>query len=416
MQSRNKKTFPFARRYRRVNSDNLPAHASVHASIREAYPGLSLPKAQHERNGRLHLASTVSALVLTLASWAAIAQTAPPAPPASVVEVAKAEVARIAPRHWAPGSVVSRDDAKLATSAAGRLVYVAEVGTRLKAGDRVAKLEDEAILLRLEDTRSEVARIKAQRELADRQRERLEKLATTNSIAANQLDEARAQVTQLNAQLRQVEVRVRSAQHDLDQTEVRALFPGVVSERLAQRGEYVATGASIAHVVDTTHLEARVQAPLALASLVQPDMKLAVRVGDKEFKAKVRAVVPVGEERSRQFELRLALTDTPLLVGSAIEVALPEREVAQTLAVPRDALVVRGEGSYVMRIKADSTAERVDVKAGASDGELTAVTGELAAGDTVVVRGAERLSVGQKVRIAEGAAVAVATPASPHAG
>ena len=362
------------------------------------------------------LASVFGALVLTLASCAAIAQTAAPAPPATVVQVAKADVARIAPRHWAPGSVVSRDDAKLATSAAGRLVYVAEVGTRLKAGDRVAKLEDEAILLRLEDTRSEVARIKAQRELADRQRERLEKLATSNSIAANQLDEARAQVTQLNAQLRQVEVRVRSAQHDLDQTEVRALFPGVVSERLAQRGEYVATGASIAHVVDTTHLEARVQAPLALASLVQPDMKLTVRVGDKEFKANVRAVVPVGEERSRQFELRLALTDTPLLVGSAIEVALPEREVAQTLAVPRDALVVRGEGSYVMRIKADSTAERVDVKAGASDGELTAVTGELAAGDTVVVRGAERLSVGQKVRIAEGAAVAAASPSSPHAG
>jgi len=155
----------------------------------------------------------------------------------------------------------------------------------------------------------------------------------------------------------------------------------------------------------------KVQAPLALASLVKPDMKLSVRMGDHEFKAVVRAVVPVGEERSRQFELRLALIDAQLMVGSAIEVALPEREVAETLAVPRDALVVRGEGSYVMRIKADNTAERVDVKAGASDGELTAVSGALNAGDKVVVRGAERLSVGQKVRIEEhDAAVAVASP------
>jgi len=356
-----------------------------------------------------------AALLVLLVAFVQVQAQAPapaaPAPPPTVVQVAEADVARIAPRHWAPGSVVSRDDAKLATSAAGRLEHVAEVGTRVKAGDPVAKLEDEAIRLRLEDTRAEVERIKAQRELAQRQQDRLEKLATSNSIAANQLDEARGQVVQLSAQLRQVEVRVRSAQHDLDQTEVRAPFPGVVSERLAQRGEYVATGAAIAHLVDTSHLEVRVQAPLALASLVKPDMKLSVRMGDREFKAVVRAVVPVGEERSRQFELRLALIDAQLMVGSAIEVALPEREVAETLAVPRDALVVRGEGSYVMRIKADNTAERVDVKAGASDGELTAVSGALNAGDKVVVRGAERLSVGQKVRIEEhDAAVAVASP------
>jgi len=361
-----------------------------------------------------------AALLVLLVAFVQVQAQAPapaaPAPPPTVVQVAEADVARIAPRHWAPGSVVSRDDAKLATSAAGRLEYVAEVGTRLKAGDRVAKLEDETIRLRLEDAKTEVARITAQRDLADRTRERLEKLTTTNSVAANQLDEARAQVSQYIAQLRQAEVHVRSAQHDLEQTELRSPFPGVVSERLVQRGEYVATGAAIAHVVDTTHLEARVQAPLALASLLQPDMKLPVRMGDREFKASVRAVVPVGEERSRQFELRLSLTDANLLVGSAIEVALPEREVAQTLAVPRDALVVRGDGSYVMRIKADNTAERIEVKAGASDGELTAITGGITAGDVVVVRGAERLSAGQKVRIAERAAVAETGSASPRSG
>jgi RND family efflux transporter MFP subunit len=365
---------------------------------------------------KMILAAALALLVPLLATRTEAQQAKAPEPPATVVEVAKAGIAHIAPRHWAPGSVVSRDDAKLATSAAGRLVHVAEVGTRLKAGEPVAKLEDEAIRLRLEDAKTEVARITAQRELAERQRERLEKLATTNSIAANQLDEARAQVVQLAAQLRQVEVRVRSAQYDLEQTEVHAPFPGIVSERLATRGEYVAAGAAIAHLVDTTNLEAKVQAPLALAALVKPDMKLPVRIGDREFKAVVRAVVPVGEERSRQFELRLALNDNPPMVGSAIEVALPEREVAETLAVPRDALIVREDGSFVMRIKADNTAERVEVKAGASDGELTAVTGTLAAGDNVVVRGAERLSAGQKVRISERAAVAAAAPSSPRAG
>ena len=106
----------------------------------------------------------------------------------------------------------------------------------------------------------------------------------------------------------------------------------------------------------------------------------------------------------------------PALIGSAIEVALPEHEVAQTLAVPRDALIVREDGSYVMRIKPDSTAERVEVTAGASDGELTAVSGALSAGDSVVVRGAERLSTGQKVRVSPSASVAATSPFSAHSG
>jgi RND family efflux transporter MFP subunit len=183
----------------------------------------------------------------------------------------------------------------------------------------------------------------------------------------------------------------------------------VVSERLAQRGEFVATGAAIAHLVDIDHLEARVQAPLGLAAMLRTNMELAIRSGGDASKARVRAIVPVGEERSRQFELRLALADASLLVGSAIEVALPEREATRALAVPRDALVVRADGNHVVRVSDDGGSERISVRVGASDGELTAVDGALNAGDLVVVRGAERLAAGQKVRIATAMSVVAAS-------
>ncbi|MEZ5461827.1 efflux RND transporter periplasmic adaptor subunit [Dokdonella sp.] len=322
-----------------------------------------------------------------------------PAPPAPVVEVVSVELTPIAPQRWVPGSVVSRDDARLATSASGRLEFVAEVGTRLKAGELVAQLEDQAAKLRLEDAQSEVARIKAQGELARRQRERLKALVSSNSIAANQLDEAEAQVAQLDAQLRQAEVRVRSARYDLKQTRVVAPFPGIVTERLAQRGEFAATGTAIVHLVNVTNLEASVQAPLAMSALVKPGMELSVRDGDKTYKERIRAVIAVGDDRSRQFEIRIAMT-SPVLVGNAVEVALPEREAENTLAVPRDALVERPNGTYVVRVSDDGSSERIEVTIGASDGFFTAVDGDLSAGDRIVVRGAERLGDGQKVRVA----------------
>ena len=135
-----------------------------------------------------------------------------------MVEVAAVDLMPMAPQRWVPGSVVSRDDARLATGASGRLEFVAEVGTRLNAKELVARLEDRAARLQLEDARSEVARVNAQRELAERQRDRLQSLANSNSIAATQLDEAKAQVNQLVAQQRQAEVRVHSARYDLEQT------------------------------------------------------------------------------------------------------------------------------------------------------------------------------------------------------
>ena len=188
-----------------------------------------------------------------------------PEPPATVVEVATANIAHIAPRHWVPGSVVSRDDAKARASAAARLVDVAEVGTRVKAGERLAKLDDQALRLRREESRP-TSRGSRRSAHSPTQRERLEKLDTSNSIAANQIDEARAQVVQLAAQLRQVEVRVRSDNTTSNRRTCTRRSRASSPNASRKRGEYVQVGATIAHLVDTTNLEAHVQAPLALAA------------------------------------------------------------------------------------------------------------------------------------------------------
>ena len=332
--------------------------------------------------------------LLAVASAPAPAQQNEPA----VVEVVKATVARVAPRRWVPGSIVSRNDARLATSVAGRLEYVAEVGTSVRAGERIAKLEDTAVELRVAEAQAEIARIEAQRAAAERQGRRLEQLAN-NSISQTQLDEARSQLSVLTAQLQQAQVRHRLALHDLAQTQVRAPFSGIVTERLAQRGEYVATGAAIAHLVDTANLEVRVQAPLAFVDLVKPSLALPLKMGKQQLQAKVRTLVPVGTERSRQFELRLTLAERALAVGSAVEVGLPEDQAAEALVVPRDAVAIRQEGNYVMRVRPDGIAERIDIITEATDGDRVTVRGAVNPGDSVVVRGVERLQNGQRVRI-----------------
>lgn len=324
----------------------------------------------------------------------------PPAPPATV-SVAQAHEVKLSPSRWVPGSVVSRDDARIASVASGRIVEIAEVGTVVAKGERIAKLDDTSLRLRLEQMRASAGRAKAQRDLAQTQSTRLAKLAPGNAIAQTQLDEARATLEGAEQELARADAERRSIEHDISETDIRAPFGGVVTERFAQRGEYLNTGAPVAHLVDTTHLEARVQAPLALATKLVAGQEVTLRLHGATQPVSVRAVVPVGDERSRQFELRVKLPEGVALVGTAIEVALPESDGASALTVPRDALVLRESQTYVIRVKADNTAERVDVKPGAARDTLVEVTGALAAGDRVVVRGAERLNPGQAVRVVE---------------
>jgi len=328
------------------------------------------------------------------------AQAAAEKAPAAIVEVGTATASKLAPQRWVPGSVVSRDDAKIASAEAGRLDYVAEVGTRVKAGERLAKLDDQALRLRQEELLAEVRRTEAQRALAATQLERLQKLEASNTIAKSQIDEARATL-ETNAQTTsRARAQLREIEHDIAQADVRAPFEGIVTERFAQRGEYLQIGMNIVHLVDITHIEARVQAPLTMADKIKAGMVVSLRAGGVEKSATVRAVVPVGDERARQFELRVGVDPTLALVGSAVEVALPEtgKEVAG-LTVPRDALVLRQDRTYVIRISGDNKAEQVPVTPGVTSGELVEVRGALSVGDRLVVRGAERLSAGQLVAV-----------------
>ena len=111
-------------------------------------------------------------------------------------------------------------------------------------------------------------------------------------------------------------------------------------------------------------------------------------------------MIPVGDERSRMIEIRVAVSEPEWVIGSAVRVALPSSEVRELVSIPRDALVLRGSEMFVYRVTAESTAERVDVTTGVGRGDHVEVTGNVAAGDELVIRGAERLRPGQALNVA----------------
>ena len=267
---------------------------------------------------------TCALLLAPLAVTAALPAGAadPPAAERPVVEVGSVSVRPVSVESWIQGSIVSRSDARIASVLAGRVIWVAEVGTRVGQGEPIARLDDTVMRLRLEDLRAQVAHARAQQQFNNSQLERFDRLAATQA------------------------------------------HPGQI---------------------------------------------VTVRDHGVEKSGRVRTVVPVGDDRSRQFEVRVTLPSPEWLVGTSIEVSLPSAAVRTAVTVPRDALVIRQNHAYVLRLPRTDTVAELDVTPGAGIADVVEVRGPLSAGDRLVVRGGERLAAGQAVRVIDRTPRATAT-------
>jgi len=299
----------------------------------------------------------------------------------------------------ATGTVVSRNDARISSEVGGTLAWIAEPGTVVRRGDAIARLDTARLSLELRDNQAALKRLDAQLSLLATQRARLESLAGQSMVSQTQLDEAQSREQMAQQDVEQARVARDRAKLDLDRARVRAPFAGIVAERMQQSGEYVASGAPLLRLVNDRELEVVARAPLVSADSVVAGAKVRLVDGDRRATGTVRAVIPVGDERSRMVELRIALADGSLRVGAPVRVEIAPQNVKTVVTVPRDAVILRQGASYVMRVRADNTAERVAVNLGPGRDNQVQIDGTLRAGDRVIIRGGERLEPGQAVKV-----------------
>ena len=319
--------------------------------------------------------------------------------PEAIVEVATVSQGRSTAMLRLPGTVLSMRDARISAEVGGRLVWVAEVGEEIAEGEPLAVIDDHLLKLQLRNDWAEIERIKADIDYNQRQIARLKRLAEQDNTSRSGLDEMESRLQMLEQQLRIAEVNRDRTVYDLGRARVRAPFAGVIASRETAAGEYTEPGDPLLRLVDTRTLEISVNAPLRTARYNAPGSVLQVEGDGQQMEAEIRAIVPVGDSRSRMLELRLTLEPGYWYIGEAVTVELPDGTGETSLEVPRDALVLRDSEVFVYTLSPDNKAVKIPVVPGAGNNGAIAVHGKLEPGAPVVVRGAERLHDGQSVRI-----------------
>jgi RND family efflux transporter MFP subunit len=340
--------------------------------------------------------------MLLVATALAPSMTVAQQPSAKIVQVAEVLRIEITPTVSVPGTIYSRNEVQITAGVSGRLSMVAEPGTIIEKGDVVASIDQAALLLQRAEQEALLERAEISLRQLESQLRRQRELAGSNLVSEFELEQTEANRDLARSDANITRVRIRQIDEQIQRSETRANFSGVVVERVRREGEEVARGERLARLTDLLNLEVRAFVPLKhLARTVVGD-SIEINASETSHDGRIRALVPTGDVRSQTFEAIIDLPEQATgvwTVGQLVSVAVPIRSSELSLTVPRDALVLRQGGQFVYRINDENRAERILVDIGDSHGELIAVAGALYEGDRIAIRGAESLSDGAEVRI-----------------
>lgn len=322
--------------------------------------------------------------------------------PATMVVVKPVEELPVGEPIVVNGQLRARHDILLPSTVDGQLQWVLPEGTVVEKGGVVALVDDQELLLRKAEQVLLAERAEINHKYLDQEVRRLTQLQAQNLASQTQLAEMVSRRDLAANDLAVARSRIAQLDESLSRTRIISPVPAMVIERLAQGGEFAQRGAGVVRIVNPKALEVRVTIPLGYLNRVATGRTITVTVNEVSFDSVLRSVVRAGDGNSQSF---MAIADVPealtdlMLAGQFAEVEVPLSYDSKALFVPRDAVVLRSDGSYVYLIDENNVAKRVVVTLGRGQGDRVAVSGDLSVGDNVAVRGVERLVDGQIVSL-----------------
>lgn len=343
--------------------------------------------------------SLITLLLTTAIAPAYGANSQQPAVPVKVAEVKQTE---IVPTVAVTATLHSRHPIRITSAIGGQLSWVAEPGSYMVKGETVAKMDLVPLQLQLDEQLAQVDRAKTNLDFQNRELKRLEQLKIKDATSAFQIDQTRSQRDMAISELAIAQSRSQQIKDQIARAVIKAPFNATVTERLHFAGENINRNTHIATMVDNSHLEARAYLPLKHLPYIKVGNNVALSSAEHKMENPISAIIPSADPRSQTFELRIKLDNSAInywAAGQLVNIKLPLNQSRQALTVHRDALIIRRDGVYVIKIDKDNKAQRVKVDVGNGTAEWVAVKGELNQGDKVAIRGAERLSDGQQVQL-----------------
>jgi multidrug efflux pump subunit AcrA (membrane-fusion protein) len=378
----------------------------------------------------------------------------PAQPPAVEVTTATA-IVRDLPRFFeATGSLSGDEQTDVSPSIAGKVSVVAvEMGSYVKRGQTIVRLDDVDAKLRVQQGQAQVDQAKAALrqaeekvgirpgqafeinklpevanarlalELAEKNLRRSEKLIESGDVSRSAYDQQKAQRDQLKEQYesalslaRQNNAAVMTARANVANAEsqlnlairnqsyanVYSPIDGYVADRPADLGEYVSTTTKVATIVKINPLRVRIDIPEQAIPAVSVGQSVSVTTSawpDRNFGGRIARISPNVTPTSRTLTVEAEIENGSgtLKPGQFATVRILQSRAAPATLVPARAVRTESGVSRVFVVK-DGKAQERQVQLGQTEGDLIEIKTGVAENEIVATSNVEQLSDGMAVK------------------
>jgi membrane fusion protein, multidrug efflux system len=319
------------------------------------------------------------------------------------VAVVKTDIVRSGPAI--AGTLVPVRNAQLRAQVAGSVLEaLAQQGQHVAANQVLARIDAAPIRDAYLSAKAAVSSAELAADNADRQVKRFDTLLAAGAVAERDHEGVMQQAAQAHAGLANAKAGLVEVEKQLANTEIRAPFTGVVSERDISVGDVIGPGAPLFGVVDPSRLQ--------FEATVPAEQIASVHVGDpvsfslngyngRTFSGAIVRINPVADPATRQVQVFTEITNPDNgIVGGLFATGRIVTQSASGLAAPVAAIDSRYLRPSVLRVRGGKV-ERADVQLGLRDdaAERVEITAGVAAGDTLLLGQAQALTPGTPVRV-----------------
>lgn len=279
----------------------------------------------------------------------------------------------------------------------------AEEGEYVEKGGTLAEIRNDKIRLALEQLKSERKEALAKAELSEKNLERIKELYDKGIISDGEFDMAQTQRESDRAGLLSLESRIEVAEYNLEASKITAPFNGYVTKHHAEAGQWLGIGDQVVSFVDIDTIEVKAGVPERYIEDISEGMEVKVILLSRNrltVPGKISSIIPDADPRAVSFPVRVVLENPDHMIKSSASAVIVVRvgESEKIKLVPKDSIVDSPRGAVVFAVR-EGLAHPVPLERKGWYEGFAHVEGEIGVGESVVVRGNERLMPMQKVRI-----------------
>ena len=289
------------------------------------------------------------------------------------------------------GTVLANEEVELRSEVSGKIVRILfKEGSFVSKGDLLIKINDA-------DLQAQLRRAESKVKLSQEKEARQRQLRDGNLISQEEYDNT---VGELNVNLADFDL----IKAQIDKTEIRAPFSGIVGLRSVSEGSYVTTSTVMARLQNFNSIKVDFSIPERYSASVKTGDELEFKISgsSNQFKAKVYAIEPKIDPGTRTLQIRAICSSSykELIPGAFANVELSLKQTSDAILIPTVSIVPELKGQRVYLYKSGVVVPQ-NIELGTREETRVQVTSGLSLGDTVITSGILQIRPNSKVKISE---------------